>query len=135
MQLIQLIGTSPLKEFFLLFVRFISVIFYLKEWCPHNSLLKKCQYAIYCFLLVFALLHVLLQLQMKSQKVFRYWPMGSIFGIDFHFSWPFVTRSNIFPILGGFFVNNVVCQSNHFCKTYNKANCYKKKPNILSLIG
>ena len=26
-------------------------------------------------------------------------------------------RPNIFPILGGFFVNNVVCQSNHFCKT------------------
>ena len=34
--------------------------------------------------------------------------------------------SNIFPILGRFFVNNVGCQSNHFCKTYNKAKCYEK---------
>ena len=33
---------------------------------------------------------------------------------------------NIFPILGVFFVNNVDCQSNHFCKTYNKAKCYEK---------
>ena len=31
--------------------------------------------------------------------------------------------ANIFPI---FFVNDVVCQSNHFCKTYNKAKCYEK---------
>ena len=35
-------------------------------------------------------------------------------------------RPNIFPILGGFFVNYVVCQSNHFCKTYNKTKCYEK---------
>ena len=35
--------------------------------------------------------------------------------------------SNIFPILGGFFVNNVDCQSNHFRKTYNKAKCYEKR--------
>ena len=34
--------------------------------------------------------------------------------------------SNIFPKLGGFLVNNVICQSNHFCKTYNKAKCYEK---------
>ena len=34
--------------------------------------------------------------------------------------------TNIFPTLGRFFVNNVVCQSNHFFKTYNKAKCYEK---------
>ena len=44
---------------------------------------------------------------------------------------PYITSAkdwmaNIFPILGGFFVNNVGCQSNHFCKTYNKTKCYEK---------
>ena len=38
----------------------------------------------------------------------------------------FESLANIFLILLGFFVNNVVCQSNHFCKAYNKAKCYEK---------
>ena len=29
----------------------------------------------------------------------------------------FALKPNIFPILGGIFVNNVYCQSNHFFKT------------------
>ena len=37
-----------------------------------------------------------------------------------------VLVADIFPILGRFFVNNVGCQSNHFCKTYNKAKSYEK---------
>ena len=35
-------------------------------------------------------------------------------------------KANTFPILGGFFVNNVGWQSNHFCKTDNKAKWYEK---------
>ena len=46
-----------------------------------------------------------------------------------------MSRTNIFPILGEFFVNNFVCQSNHFCKTYNKAKYYEKSQIFKSLIG
>ena len=37
--------------------------------------------------------------------------------------------SNIFPKLGGFLVNNVICQSNHFCKT--KQNVMKKAKYLI----
>ena len=45
---------------------------------------------------------------------------------QFFVNYSFDLLSNIFPILGEFFVNNVVYQSNQFCKTYNKAKCYEK---------
>ena len=35
-------------------------------------------------------------------------------------------HTQIFSILGGFFVNKVGWQSNHFCKTDNKAKWYEK---------
>ena len=34
--------------------------------------------------------------------------------------------ANIYPILGEFLVVLVVCQSNHFGKTYKKAKSYEK---------
>ena len=39
-------------------------------------------------------------------------------------------QPNIFPLLGGFFVNNVVCQSNHFCHT-TKQNVMKKAKYLI----
>ena len=42
--------------------------------------------------------------------------------------WP---APNIFPILGGFFVNNVVCQSNHFSRLTTKQNVMKKAKYLI----
>ena len=36
------------------------------------------------------------------------------------------SNSNIIPIMGRFFVNNVGCQSYHFFKTFNRAQSYEK---------
>ena len=41
----------------------------------------------------------------------------------------YYSEPNKFPILGGFFVNNVVCQGNHFVRLTTKQNVMKK-PNI-----
>ena len=35
-------------------------------------------------------------------------------------------HSKYISYMGGFFANNVVCQRNHFCKSYNKSKCYEK---------
>ena len=44
----------------------------------------------------------------------------------------YYSEPNTFPILGGFFVNNVVCQSNHFSRLTTKQNVMKQDSKELS---